>query len=142
MTRLTTNFSLEEMIHSDTAVRKGIDNSPSANEFASLMRTAQGLEKVRALFLAPVVVSSGYRCPELNKLVGGQIASQHQLGEAADFTIPAFGTPALIVSKLIKSNVDYDQLILEFDRWVHISFSVAPRRQALIIDAKGTRPWH
>jgi uncharacterized protein YcbK (DUF882 family) len=141
MTRLTTNFSLEEMIHSDTAVRKGIDNTPPADVLTTLTHTAQEMEKVRAMLIAPISVSSGYRCPELNKLVGGQPSSQHCKGEAVDFTAPIFGPPAQVMRKLAESSIKYDQIILEFDRWVHISFTATPRRQALIINSKGTRPW-
>ena len=140
-TKLSAHFSLEELTYSDTAVRKGIDNSPSAAVIAALIRTAQGLETIRSLLIAPVRVSSGYRCKELNSLVGGQPDSQHLNGEAVDFTVPAFGTPEQVMRKLVGSTVAYDQIILEYNRWVHVSFSAFARRQALVYDASGKRAW-
>ena len=137
---LSPHFSLEELTASDTAARKGIDNTPPPDARAALVRTAIGLETVRALLGVPLLVSSGYRCPALNKLVGGQPASQHMRGEAADFTAPQFGPPEAIVKRLDDYRV-FDQLILEFGRWVHVSFTDKPRREVLVIDAKGTRPW-
>lgn len=137
---LSPHFSLEELTASDTAARKGIDNTPTPEARAALVRTATGLEAIRALLGAPVLVSSGYRCPALNKLVGGQPNSQHMRGEAADLIAPQFGPPEAIVKRLVGA-LAYDQLILEFGRWVHVSFADKPRRQVLVIDAKGTRPW-
>lgn len=137
---LSPHFSLEELTASDTAARKGIDNTPTLEARAALVRTALGLETLRALLGAPLLVSSGYRSPALNKLVGGQPNSQHMRGEAADFTAPQFGPPEAIVKRLDDYRV-FDQLILEFGRWVHVSFTDKPRRQVLVIDAKGTRPW-
>lgn len=139
MEMLSPHFSLAELTSSDTAVRRGIDNSPSAEAMSALLRTATGLEGVRALLGVPVLVSSGYRSKALNELVGGQPASQHTKGEAADFTAPLFGSPEKIVARLVKSALAFDQLILEFDRWVHVSFTAKPRRQALVIDRSGTR---
>jgi len=71
--------------------------------------------------------------------VNGQPASQHCRGEAVDFICPSFGPPHKIVDAIRKSAVEFDQVILEFGRWVHISFSGAPRMQALVIDKNGTR---
>lgn len=141
---LSPHFSLAELTSSDTAVRRGIDNSPSAEAMSALLRTATGLEGVRALLGVPVLVSSGYRSKALNELVGGQPASQHTKGEAADFTAPLFGSPEAIVTRLVKSALAFDQLILEFASsksggWVHVSFTAQPRRQALVIDHNGTR---
>jgi hypothetical protein len=137
---LSPHFSLAELTASDTAARLGIDNTPPPDARAALVRTALGLETVRALLGVPLLVSSGYRCPALNKLVGGQPNSQHMRGEAADFTAPQYGPPAAIVKRLDDYRM-FDQLILEFGRWVHVSFADKPRREVLVIDAKGTRPW-
>jgi hypothetical protein len=99
------------------------------------------LEAVRVrLGCAPVLISSGYRSPAVNAAVGGSRNSQHMTGQAADFTAPRFGSPAEVVAALVDSGVEYDQLILEFGRWVHISFADQPRHQALTIDSMGTRP--
>ena len=138
---LSPHFTLAEFVVSDTAARRGIDNDPPAELLHALKRTAQGLEAVRVrLGGAPIIVTSGYRSPALNAAVGGQPSSQHTRGEAADFIAPRFGSPTEVAAALRDSGVDYDQLILEFGRWVHISFSQAPRHQALVIDARGTRP--
>ena len=138
---LSPHFTMAEFVVSDTAARRGIDNDPPAELLHALKRTAQGLEAVRVrLGGAPIIVTSGYRSPALNAAVGGQPSSQHTRGEAADFIAPRFGSPTEVAAALRDSGVDYDQLILEFGRWVHISFSQAPRHQALVIDARGTRP--
>ena len=139
---LSPHFTLEEFSESQTAGRKGIDNDPPSLLFSSLSNTAEGLEQVRTLLGdRPIRISSGYRSPALNKAVGGSASSQHVLGEAVDFTCPAFGTPRQIVSAIVASKIPYDQVIQEFDSWVHISFSTRNRRQALIIDNGGTRPF-
>ena len=144
---LSPHFTLAEFVVSDTAARRGIENDPPADLLHALKRTAQGMEAVRVRLeivkLAPatrIIVTSGYRSPALNAAVGGQPSSQHTRGEAADFIAPRFGSPTEVAAALRDSVVDYDQLILEFGRWVHISFSQAPRHQALVIDARGTRP--
>lgn len=138
---MSPHFTLAEFVISETAARSGIDNDPPIELLPALKRTALGLEAVRVrLGGAPITVTSGYRCPALNAAIGGAKDSQHMRGEAADFICPRFGTPAEVAAALRDSGIEYDQLLLEFGRWVHISFSAAPRRQALIIDARGTRP--
>ena len=139
--QLSPHFSLAELTVSQEAARRGIDNTPPAAVIERLRRTAQGLEAVRVrLGCAPVIVSSGYRCPELNAAIGGSPGSQHMLGEAADIIVPRFGGPTEVAAALRDSGVEYDQLILEFGRWVHVSFRDRPRHQALMIDRTGTRP--
>ena len=138
---LSPHFTLAEMTVSDVAARRGLPNMPPDDILPALTRTAQGLEAVRAVLGKPIIVTSGYRSPAVNRLVGGQPSSQHMKGEAADFICPGYGSPAEIVAALVKSAVQYDQCILEFGRWVHISFAPAFRRMALIIDANGTRPY-
>ncbi len=139
--KLTDHFTLEELTHSQTAARLGLDNEPPPDVVDALTRTAHGLEMVRVLLQAPILVSSGYRSPKVNRAVGGASNSQHILGEAADFTAPGFGDPTEIVRAIMRSTrpIPYDQLIVEFGRWVHISFSRSPRHQALVIDHDGTR---
>ena len=146
MTQLTPNFTLAELTHSQTASRLGLDNTPDAVITQHLVRLAQGLEQVRALVRCPVVISSGYRSPLVNKAVGGAAKSQHVDGHAADITAPAFGTPARLMAVIVKARLPYDQCILEYaDKagggWVHISFTPTPRGQALVIDGNGTRPY-
>jgi len=138
---LTDHFTLEELTHSQTAARLGLDNEPPPDVVDALTRTAHGLEMVRVLLQAPILVSSGYRSPLVNRAVGGAANSQHILGEAADFTAPGFGPPEMIVRAIMRSTrpIPYDQLIVEYGRWVHISFSREPRHQALVIDHDGAR---
>lgn len=139
--QLSNNFTLEELTFSQTAEREDIDNTPDATVLKNLVYTAEQLELVKqALNNNPVLISSGYRSPKLNKVVKGSATSQHLLGKAVDFTSPKFGSPREIVEAIRKTNIQYDQLILEFGRWVHISFTKTnSRKQALIIDKLGTR---
>ena len=136
--KLSRYFSLEEMTFSQTAVRKGIENDPSKAVIENLMHTAAEMDKVRTLLNRPVLVSSGYRSPELNKAIGGAATSAHMTGFAVDFTCPEYGTPKDIFNAIRKSNIRYDQLIEE-GQWVHISFGPGLRNQKLIarfIDGK------
>ena len=140
MTRLTPHFTLEEFTFSQTAARKGIDNTPHEGILDNLCILANGMEDVRNLLNAPIYVSSGYRCPELNDLLGSKRTSQHTQGLACDFTSNAYGSPQIIFADIITSDIPFDQLILEFDRWIHISFvedGGTPRKQALIINGEG-----
>ena len=98
---LSPHFTLEEFIESQTAARQSINNDPPSLLFPSLTATAEGLEQVRTLLGdRPMRISSGYRSPTLNRAVGGSTNSQHVLGEAVDFTCPAFGTPRQIVAAI------------------------------------------
>lgn len=131
--QLTENFSLAQLTASEIAAREGIDNSPPPEAVANLALLAAGLEQVQALLGAPLEVSSGYRCPELNRAVGGSASSQHTQGMAADFTCAPFGTPIEVAAAVQASGIGFDQCILEFNRWVHISFSPNPRGRVLSI---------
>ena len=142
--QLSEHFLLEELVHSDLAARKGINNDPTPNIIDNLGRLAQLLEQVRKVVGRPITVTSGYRCKALNDAVGSKDTSQHLLGCAAD--IKALNmTPDELVKRIINSDIQYDQLIREFDSWVHISIpntpSENPRGQTLIIDKLGTRPY-
>ena len=140
--KLTENFSLEELTVSTTAARKGWDNTPNATEKTNLLRVALLLEQVRALFNLPIVVNSGYRSKIVNDYIGSKDTSQHRIGCAADINVLGM-TPKQVVEAIVKSDIPYDQVIQEFDSWVHISVpdtaSRPPRKQALIIDRNGTR---
>jgi zinc D-Ala-D-Ala carboxypeptidase len=131
--QLSRNFSLEQLTHSDTAVERCIDNTPPPETVENLRRLASGLEGVMARLCHPLLISSGFRCTELNTAVGGSPQSQHCLGLAADFTCPEFGSPLEIAQALAESDIEFDQCILEFGRWVHISFSQNPRGRLLTI---------
>lgn len=127
---MSLHFSQSELTASDTAVRLGIDNTPSAEIASNLEILAMGLEDIRDILGNPMRISSGYRCPKLNSAVKGSRASAHMDGFAADFTCPAFGTPLEIVKAIEKSPLMFDQCIQE-GTWVHISFAPAERRQVL-----------
>lgn len=129
--RITPHFSLEEMTFSETAGRKGIDNTPPDNVYNNLIRLCTVMESVRAILGVSITVSSGYRSPELNKAIGGARASHHMVGLACDFIAPSFGTPLDVCNKIRESDIQYDQLIHEFGRWIHIGIDDEPRRQDL-----------
>ena len=131
--QLTPNFHLSEFLHSDTALRLGIDNSPSDEHVKNLIELlAPGMQRVRDLLGVPVSISSGYRSRQLNVAVRGSLKSQHCTGNAADFSAPGFGTPRDICRHLVHHRVEinFDQLIFE-GTWVHISFSREPRHSVL-----------
>lgn len=138
---LSPHFTLAELTVSEMAARKGIDNTPPDAVIARLKHAALGLEAIRIRLGAPIIVSSGYRSPDLNKAVGGSKTSAHMDGDAVDFICPGYGAPGAIVSALKDSGIAFDQLIEEFGRWVHVSFAPAMRGQVLRIDRLGTRPW-
>ena len=140
--QLTPNFSLAELTVSQNAARAGLSNVPSGVDLINLQYTAIKLEEVRSLLGYPVLVSSGYRSLKVNALAGSKDTSQHVQGKAVDFTSPRLGTPRDIVEKIKASSIEFDQLILEYDNWVHISFTkLNSRKQVLIIDHTGTRPY-
>jgi len=136
------HFSIDELTFSETAIRHGIDNTPDEKQKDNLFITAMEMENVRELLGNNFIhVSSGFRCLELNTLLGSRETSSHVRGLACDFTSRGYGTPNDIVSAIVDSNIPYDQVILEYDRWVHISFcedEETPRRQALAINKTGT----
>ena len=136
--KLSEHFTLDEFI---VTIHRNIDNTPPKEITEQLSYTARCLEAVRELLGAPITINSGYRCPALNLLVGSRSTSQHLLGQAVDFTAKSFGTSDEIVKKIMESNIEFDQLIREYDSWVHISFNDKPRKQVLIIDKKGVRKY-
>lgn len=142
MTKVSTFFTWEEVIASQTAARLGIDNSLPTQLRNSVINTAKRMDSVRALLGAPITVSSWFRCLELNAALKSKPTSQHVRGEAVDFVAPSYGSPLEICKKLLQysSVFRYDQLILEHT-WVHISFcsdpSVVPRQQVLSLLKSG-----
>ena len=136
--RLSPHFTLAELIHSETAARLDIDNTPSEEIIDNLKFLSEKLEYVRVLLGSPMLISSGYRSCLLNDALGSKRTSAHTRGLAVDFISPSFGTPKEIVQAIVDSDIEYDQVILEFDRWVHLAFSKdEPRKQALIINKEG-----
>ena len=125
--KLSKNFSLAEFTKSQTAERKGLDNTPSGEHLEAAVTLFENVvQKVRDHF-GPTVLNSGYRGPELNEAVGGSSKSQHCKGQAADIEVP--GVPNAELAEWIKENCDFDQLILEFytpgipdSGWVHVSY--------------------
>lgn len=146
--KLSPHFSLEELTVSDTAARKGWDNTPGELEIKNLTRLAALLEQVRDVVKAPIIINSGYRSKILNDAIGSRDTSQHRIGCAADIRVPGM-TPREVCKLVIASGIPYDQLIQEFYEegkpggWTHISVpdsAARPnRRSTLIIDSKGTR---
>lgn len=138
---LSPHFTLAELTVSDTACRKGIDNTPPPAILENLKRTAALLEEVRTLLgNKPIIVTSGYRCVALNREIGSSDTSAHCQGQAADFTCPGYGSPLQIAQAIYaaKPPIKFDQLIHEFGSWVHIAWKEEPRMMCLTIDASGT----
>ena len=125
MTQLTKHFSLSELASSPTAQKHGINNTPNGAIIDNLIIVCEGLEVIRKEAGLPIVITSGYRSPELNKLVGGSKNSQHCEGQAVDFSIPGISIEDTfqLIKRLVKEGkLNVDQCIQEFDRWVHCSF--------------------
>ena len=142
MTQLSVHFTLEELTHTD---HREFDNTPNPQETANLIRLAGLLEDVKLLLGGkPIMVNSAFRSKAVNDAVGSKDSSQHRVGCAADIRIPQM-TPDEVVRAIIAADLPYDQIIREFDRWTHISVPNTPdgkpRKQALIIDKAGTRPF-
>ena len=141
--KLSENFTYEELNRSDTAVRLGVENIPNDAEIENLKRLAALLQEVKkAVGGKPVMINSAFRSKPVNDAVGSKDTSQHRLGCAADLRVAGM-KPREVVEACIAANVPFDQIILEFDSWTHISVpntpEMQPRVQKLIIDKQGTR---
>ena len=137
---LTSHFTLEELTHTD---HREFDNIPNEKELENIQRLAEFLEKLKTVLGGkPIMVNSAFRSKQVNDAVGSKDTSQHRIGCAADIRVPAM-TPDQVVRAVIASDLEFDQVIREFDRWTHISIpnqdDGKPRKQALIIDKAGTR---
>lgn len=129
--QLSEHFNLNEFTISQTATRKGIDNTPSAPVIERLRMLAATLERVRGLLgNSPIRISSAYRCKELNRAIGSGDSSAHLLGYAVDFTCPIFGTPKEVAQEIAASSIKFDQLIYE-GTWIHLSIDPRNRRELL-----------
>lgn len=154
MTNLTPHFTLEELTHSDMAVRLGIDNTPPAIIVPNLTVLAEGMELVRNVLQHPIHPNSGYRCEEFERVLCAKdfkawcarhgkdpltawpeyfARKGHPNGYCLDFTCPQFGTPLEIVRVVKASGIKFDQLIEE-GTWVHASFD--PRLRGEVLTAK------
>lgn len=128
--KLSEHFSLEEFTRSDYAIRNGIDNTPSELVIVNLKNLCEyTLEPLRDIVKKPIQILSGYRCSELNKAIGGAENSQHVDGKASDIIVPGMSVDELF--DIASKYVQYDQVIHEFSRWVHISTSNPSRRMKL-----------
>jgi len=141
---VTPHFTLAELTHTD---HRSLDNTPNAVELANLKRLAEFLETVKTtLGGKPIMISSAFRSKAVNDAVGSRDTSQHRQGLACDFKVPGM-IPDAVVRTIIAANLPFHQIIREFSDpvagggWTHISISDKPRRQALIIDKQGTRPF-
>jgi putative chitinase len=137
---MTPHFTLAELTHTD---HRELENIPNETELANIQRLAEFLENLKTLLGGkPIMVNSAFRSKAVNDAVGSKDTSQHRLGCAADLRVPSM-TPDAVVRAIIASDLGYDQVIKEFDRWTHVSIpnepARAPRKQALIIDKQGTR---
>tara|TARA_R110002020_G_scaffold34847_1_gene105758 strand:+ start:6984 stop:7430 length:447 start_codon:yes stop_codon:yes gene_type:complete len=141
---LSTHFSLSELTKSETATRKGIDNTPNGTEIENLIiLCSEILEPVREHYGVPFVPNSGYRGLDLNREIGSSDKSQHVTGNAVDFEVPGFDNKE--VALWVMENCDFDQLILEFYKegeptsgWVHCSYDASKthRKSARIFDGR------
>ncbi len=129
------NFKMSELIHSDTAVKHNINNMPDINSLDCMLDILfYCLQPFRSRIKRPVIITSGYRNSQVNKLVGGAVdrygnpTSQHCKGQAVDFVINGM-TPAQIIEEIKKSGLEYDQLINEYNKWVHWSFVKGKNRK-------------
>ena len=139
--RLSKNFTLKEFTKSQTAERRGIDNTPNDEHLENAeFLFGNVVQKVRDNF-GPTTINSGYRGPELNEAVGGSSKSQHCHGQAADIEVP--GVSNYEVAKWITENCDFDQVILEFwesgipdSGWVHVSYKKEGNRKSILTAMK------
>ena len=141
--KLSEHFTLEELTVSETAARKGLDNTPDNDALYDLKRLALFLEEIRTAVGRPLRINSAYRAPQVNASVGGSKTSQHCKGQAADIRVVGL-TPDQVCQAIIAAKLPFDQVIREFDSWTHVSIPAkdkAPRKMALIIDKKGSRPY-
>jgi|TARA_B100001027_G_scaffold214107_1_gene185786 hypothetical protein len=145
--KLSENFSLSELIKSQTALRKKIDNKPKDPSIIANLQVLceKVLQPIRDHFGLPVIINSGFRSPKLNKAIGSSSKSQHIKGQAADIEIP--GVSNKVIAEWVEDNVGFDQCILEFyngvdpnSGWVHVSYvdDKSNRKQTLTINKDGT----
>lgn len=126
-------FTITELSQSSTATQKGIDNTPNPDIIKNLESLVEHiLDPLREKFGKPIIVNSGYRCPALNKAVGGSKTSHHMTGLAADITGGSVAKNRILFSLIQELDLPFDQLIDEKNyKWIHVSFSEKPRKQIL-----------
>lgn len=155
MTNLTPNFTLEELTHTD---HRELDNTPTTaekciidgkevmvNAYENLPRLANFLEQLKVILGGkPIMVNSAFRSESVNTAVGSKNTSDHRRGCAADIRVPGM-TPDEVTRAIINSDLPYQQVIREFDRWTHVAITTnesdIPKKSKLIIDKSGTRAY-
>jgi hypothetical protein len=155
MTNLTPHFTLEELTHTD---HRDLDNTPTerekciidgkevfVNAVANLPRLANFLEQLKVILGGkPIMINSGFRSESVNDSVGSSNKSDHRRGCAADIRVPGM-TPDEVTKAIIASDLPYQQVIREFDRWTHVAITTnesdVPKKSKLIIDKQGTRAY-
>ena len=155
MTNLTPNFTLEELTHTD---HRELDNTPTTTEkciidgkevivnaYENLPRLANFLEQLKVILGGkPIMVNSAFRSESVNTAVGSKNTSDHRRGCAADIRVPGM-TPDEVTRAIINSDLPYQQVIREFDRWTHVAITTndsdVPKKSKLIIDKSGTRAY-
>lgn len=140
--KLTPNFTLQEMTVSQEGARRGVPNIPTEFQIDSLRRLCRDvLEPLREALGKPIVVTSGFRSPSINAMVGGSKTSDHLDGRAADIIVPGF-TPLAVAKKIVELNLPFKQVIEEFGQWTHVSIPQGghdPKREQLTAYRNGTR---
>lgn len=125
-------FSISEFIKSDKAILNNINNMPDINSLDNLLNLIYFcLQPIRYYIKKPIIITSGFRCHKLNSLINGKCNSQHTIGQAADFYIKGISVCETI-KLILKSGVEFDQLINEYDRWVHISYARNKNRHQVL----------
>jgi len=132
MMPLTKHFDRSEFVISQTAIRHGIDNTPTPDAWDNLEALAVSILEPARVALGPLRITSGYRCSALNAMIGGAAHSQHIVGEAAD-VIPVDCSLGDLF-RWLAANAPFDQLIFEFAQWVHVSHirTGTPRGETLL----------
>lgn len=131
--KLSPHFELSEFVFSQTAIRKKLDNTPPEGAIENMRQLCLHiLEPLRNATGKPIRISSGYRSAKVNAAIGSKPNSQHITGQACDFTIPGY-TVQQVIAKVQELELPFDQLLNEYDSWVHISYSNRHRRQVLTI---------
>ncbi len=126
------NFKISELIKSDIAIKNNINNMPDINSLDYMLDLiVYCLQPIREKLNKPMIITSGYRCPRVNKLVGGVNNSQHTKGQAVDFMVKGM-VPTKIIDFIRINNFEFDQLINEYDKWVHISYVKGKNRHQVL----------
>ena len=123
------NFTITELCKSKTALKAGINNTPSMGAADNLMCLIVNLlQPLRDKLGKPIIVTSGYRCTHLNRILDGKANSQHLVGQAADIKVKDMSASAL-QNFIATSGLEFDQCINEYNRWVHVSYNIKGNRK-------------